>query len=191
MPDRLPAWRITQIAAAMFDGAVIAYPAEGVWGLGCVPAIDHAVARILAAKRRPWEMGLILVAGELSQIDPYLEGLAESQRNTLVQTWPSPVTFLVPDNGVAPMWIKGRHDRVALRVSEQPVISQICRALGGPIVSTSANPSGRPSAQNALRVRQYFADQVDYVIPGRLSQQGASEIRDLVSGEVVRSAGSA
>jgi L-threonylcarbamoyladenylate synthase len=55
------------------------------------------------------------------------------------------------------------------------------------MVSTSANPSGKPSATTRLKVMQYFQDKVDLIVPGRLGgQSGVSEIRDLVTGETLR-----
>jgi L-threonylcarbamoyladenylate synthase len=66
-------------------------------------------------------------------------------------------------------------------------VSQLCTALDAPIVSTSANPTGRAAARSALRVRQYFGKSLDLVVPGQLGDlNGASEIRDLVTGEVIR-----
>ncbi|MDA0788500.1 MAG: Sua5/YciO/YrdC/YwlC family protein [Proteobacteria bacterium] len=192
MPDRtpdqaLPRWRLDLIAARLWEGAVIAYPTEGVWGLGCVPTNEEAVARLLAMKDRPWDMGLIMVAANVAQLMPFLEGLNDALFDELDRTWPGPVTYLVPDNGTAPMWVKGQHSRVALRVPDHPIVSQLCTALDAPLVSTSANPTGRAAARSALRVRQYFGKSLDLVVPGQLGDlNGASEIRDLVTGEVIR-----
>lgn len=169
---------------------MIAYPTEGVWGLGCLPSNAEAVSRILALKKRSWEEGLILVAGDIAQIEDYLAAISESERRTLESSWPGPVTFLVPDTGVAPEWIRGRHDTVALRVSGHPVIRSICGELGGPMVSTSANPAGKRPAESMLRLRQYFPSGIDYIFPGELGGEGGpSEIRVLRTGEVLRAAG--
>jgi L-threonylcarbamoyladenylate synthase len=183
-------WRAKLVAQRLLQGAVIAYPTEGVWGLGCLPHNEEAVSRILALKRRSREEGLILVAGEIDQVEEYLAGLEASERQTLESSWPGPVTFLVPDAGIAPDWIRGRHDTVALRVSDHPVIRSICGELGGPIVSTSANPAGKKPADSMLRLRQYFPSGIDYIFPGQLGGEcGPSEIRVLRTGEVLRAAG--
>ena len=60
------AWQLEQIAQKIRSGAVIAYPTEAVWGLGCDPFNAAAVARLLALKDRPMHKGLILVAAVLS-----------------------------------------------------------------------------------------------------------------------------
>jgi L-threonylcarbamoyladenylate synthase len=182
-------WRFKMIANRLFEGEVIAYPTEGVWGLGCVPEKRGAVERILLMKRRRWQQGLILVASDLAQCEPYMGSITDMQRAALTQAWPGPITFLVPRSARVPDWIAGDSDRVALRVSNHPVIAGICSRLGQPMVSTSANPSGKPVAMTRLKLTQYFKGAVDTVVPGQLGGlAGASEIRDLVSGEILRPA---
>lgn len=182
----MQAWRAKLVARRIREGAVIAYPTEGVWGLGCHPEIAEAVSRILALKRRSRDQGLILVASRTEQVERYLGEVTEAERATLEQSWPGPVTFIVPDRGVAPEWIRGRHESVALRVSAHPVIRGICNELGGPIVSTSANPTGKPAAMDSLRLRQYFPGGIDLIVPGDLAGAGATQIRELRGGAVLR-----
>ena len=184
----LPQWRAQYIVNNLNNGGVIAYPTEGVWGLGCLPELPTSVAHILGLKQRRWQDGLILIASDILHFQSYLDGLPALQIEKLQKTWPGPVTFLVPDNGAAPSWIRGHHDSVALRVSAHPVVRSLCNCLGGPLVSTSANPSGRMPALSALRVRQFFGDEIDLIVAGELSGSGASEIRDLVSDKVLRPA---
>lgn len=180
-------WRFKMVATRLREGQVIAYPTEGVWGLGCVPENLQAVNRILALKHRAWQQGLILVASSIAQCEAYLGEITPAQRAQLDATWPGPVTFLVPRGAAVPDWIAGDSDKVALRVSAHPVIRGLCQQLGQPLVSTSANPSGKAPALTALQVQRYFHGNVDYVLPGRLSVPGAaSEIRDLASGQVIR-----
>ncbi|MBT4494615.1 MAG: tRNA threonylcarbamoyladenosine biosynthesis protein RimN [Gammaproteobacteria bacterium] len=179
-------WRKSFVSQLLSRDGVIAYPTEGVWGLGCLPDSSEGVARILTLKNRPWQQGLLLVAAEMSQFEGYLKGLDAEYRKVLEETWPGPVTFLVPDNGTAPGWIVGSHTTVGLRVSDHPLVQALCTSVG-PLVSTSANISSRPAARTTFGVRRYFGNRIDLVVPGELGQTGrASEIRDLVSGEVLR-----
>lgn len=185
----MQAWRAKLIAQRLRQGAVIAYPTEGVWGLGCDPLLPEPVSRILALKDRAWSQGLILAAGRIEHVETYLGEITDRERTTLESEWPGPVTFLVPDSS-APEWIRGKHSTVALRVSAHPVIRDICEELGGPIVSTSANPGGKPPAKTPLRLRQYFPSGIDYIVPGELGgEAGATEIRELRGGSVVRTSG--
>lgn len=179
-------WRIQQAARAVLAGGVIAYPTEAVWGLGCDPWDEAAVYRLLALKERPVEKGLILIAGSMTQFDFLLEDLPDSWQNRLAQSWPGPYTWLVPHRDRLPAWITGQHASVALRVTDHPAARRLC-ALTGPLVSTSANPAGRPAARTRLRIEQYFAGQLDAVLGGALGgRRNPSLIRDLRTGDVVR-----
>ncbi|MGI9323564.1 MAG: L-threonylcarbamoyladenylate synthase [Pseudomonadales bacterium] len=184
----VPRWRLPLLRRAIRGGGVIAYPTEGVWGLGCDPANPFAVQRILKLKNRAWQQGLILIASELEYFAPYLENLPPDIVPNLLD-WPEATTYLVPDNGLAPEWILGEHDTLALRLTKHPVAAALSSLIAGPLVSTSANPAGSPAALSALEVRRYFGDQVDLIVPGALgSSKGPSEIKHLLSGQVMRPA---
>lgn len=184
----IAAWRLIKLKRVLLDHGVIAYPTEGVWGLGCLPESEMAVQRLLSLKQRPVEKGLILVAASMEQLDPYLDSLDKQDRIKLKQCWPGPVTFLIPDNGMAPPWIIGSHSSVALRVSAHPVVKELCLAIDGPLVSTSANRANHPPALTVLQVRKYFGEMIDDLCPGKLGDYGRpSEIRDLHTNQVVRS----
>lgn len=180
-------FRLRLAARALRAGGVIAYPTEGVWGLGCDPENPAAVLRLLELKQRDIAKGLVLVAADIEQFARHLAGLDSEQRQRLQSSWPAALTWLVPHNGAAADWIRGASDRVALRVSAHPIVAGLSRAFGGPLVSTSANPSGRPAAMTALGVRRYFGDRLDYILTGELGGRGApTPIRDLESGEFLR-----
>lgn len=169
------------------QGGVIACATEAVWGLSCDPANEDAVARLLALKARPVEKGLILVAADQSQVGFLLSGLSAQQRQTLSDSWPGPATWLLPHRDLVPAWVTGAHATVAVRVSSHPVVSQLCEAWGGPLVSTSANPAGARPAREAYQVRRYFGDSLDYLLPGRVGAAARpTAIRDLCSGQIIR-----
>jgi len=179
--------RIRRLAEQMHDGGVIAYPTEAVWGLGCDPFQQEAVERILFLKGRAQAKGLILVAADIEQFEPYLVGISRDQYAKLEETWPGPNTWLVPVNGYCPNWISGRFDSVALRVSAHPVVAGLCRAFGGPIVSTSANPQGLPPAISAMHAERYFHGCLAGLAPGLVNTKAKpSTIRDLRTGDIIR-----
>ena len=180
---------IRQAVRALKGGGVIAYPTEAVYGLGCDPMNAEAVSRLLGMKQREMAKGLILVAADLQQLEPFLVPLSQTQLNTLQASWPGPNTWIVPARAEVPFWIRGRHEGLTVRVSAHPLIQSLCTAFGGPIISTSANRSGQHPALNVLQVRRYFDAQLDVVLSGELG--GASrptQIRDLQSGDILRNA---
>ncbi|CAM3347467.1 L-threonylcarbamoyladenylate synthase [Halomonas lysinitropha] len=179
---------LDEAVAALHAGGVIAYPTEAVWGLGCDPDDDAALTRLLHLKAREPAKGVILVAANIGQFAPWLEGLPADQQASLAASWPGPQTWLVPDNGRSRALVRGDHDRVALRVSDHPLVVALCEAFGGPVVSTSANRAGEPPAMSAEQVRAAFGDELDAVLDGPLGGlERPSTIRDLVTGRVLRS----
>ncbi len=83
-------WRVQQAARAIRAGAVIAYPTEAVWGLGCDPWDEEAVERLLAIKSRPVDKGLILVADNIHQFDFLFEDFPQTWLDRMASTWPGP-----------------------------------------------------------------------------------------------------
>lgn len=173
--------------AVLRTGGVIACPTEAVWGLSCDPDNAGAVQRLLILKDRPQHKGLILVAASMSQLGYLLADLPRDQRDTLSATWPGPATWLVPHRGRVQPWVHGEHNTVAVRVTDHPVMRALCLAWGGPLVSTSANPSGSRAPTAAFQVRRYFGQQLDYVVPGAVGEaRRPSVIRDLATGSLIR-----
>ena len=174
-------------ARALAAGGVIAHPTESVWGLACDPYNPHAVARLLQLKNRAESKGLILVSGDEADFAGLLQNLTGDQLDQLRRTWPGPVTWLLPHFGRVPAWICGDHHTVALRQTAHPFTAALTRAFGGAIVSTSANPSGCLPARHKYQVLRYFGSELDFVGGGSTGRQKTpSEIRDLVSGSVLR-----
>ena len=176
-------------ASVMHQGGVIAYPTEAVWGLGCDPYNASAVNRILTLKQRDPAKGLILVAANIEQFAPFLEGLSKAQMEQLASGWPGPITWLVPNNGTVPQWVTGDFSSVALRVSAHSYVKYLCEAFGGPIVSTSANPQGKPAPRQLWGVSRYFnkAPELNYIVKGCVgSRLIPSQIKHLIGGEIIR-----
>lgn len=182
-------FKLRYTANVVASGGIIAYPTEAVWGLGCDPDNPDAVLRLLRMKQRDWRKGLILVAASMAQFEPYLVALNAAQRQQLEATWPGPTTWLVPHSGSVGAGICGQHTSLALRVSAHPVVVALCSLFGGPLVSTSANPGGLRPARDRFTARRYFGAAVDAYAPGAVGEAcRPSEIRDLLSGDIVRAA---
>lgn len=183
-----PPLKIKRAVQLLEEGAVIAYPTEAVWGLGCDPGNRGAVQRLLALKQRPVAKGLILVAASVQQFAPWLDGLAPE----LIDKFSAhigTVTWLIPANKHAAKWITGEHKSIALRVSAHKPTVNLCTAFGGPLVSTSANLAGKPPAHWPWQLHRLYGHGLDYIVPGSLGAPGRpSEIRDLMSNKVIRPA---
>jgi len=181
-------WHIRQSVQALHQGGVIAYPTEAVWGLGCDPYNQDAVQHLLNIKRRPMHKGLVLVASNFDQISFLLDELSAQEREKVVADWPGPYTWVLPDpKGIIPVWVKGKYDAVAVRVSAHTLVKELTKSYGSFIVSTSANPSDYNPARDALKVKTYFGNKIDYLLPGELGGLAQpTQIRDLRSDQVIR-----
>lgn len=172
---------------ALKVGELIAYPTEGVYGLGCDPFNEQAVRRLLALKQRPVEKGLILVAADKAQIAPLVD-LKEIDADKVFASWPGPVTWTLPATAKVPASIRGRFDTVAIRISAHPLVQALTQAFGAPIVSTSANPAGQLPARSCQQVESYFPQDLAGCVHGALGgQQGPTPIYDARTGTPLRS----
>lgn len=186
MACRLNRPKLQHAARILRAGGVVAYPTEAVFGLGCDPLNRSAVLRLLAIKQRPMDKGLILIANRLEQLLPFLRPLGRKVERRLQETWPGPVTWLLPAHAATPRWLRGRHSKLAVRVTAHPLAAALCGAFGGPVVSTSANASGRPPARTALQTRLRCPG-VDLILSGATGGlPRPTPIRDALSGEVHR-----
>jgi L-threonylcarbamoyladenylate synthase len=178
---------IRHAARVLHAGGVIAYPTEGVFGLGCIPENYSAVHNILDIKSRDESKGLILIFSDPEQIAAWIDLPIDELK--LQAPGSNPVTWIIPASDEVPPWICGEHDSIAVRLTSHPVAKALCDEADSAIVSTSANISGRDPARNSLLLRRQFAALVDYIVPGRCGPAtGPSEIRNYVTGDIVRPA---
>jgi L-threonylcarbamoyladenylate synthase len=169
------------------NGGVIAYPTEGVYGLGCDPLQEKAVEKILALKARPKEKGLILVASDFYQLQDFLAPLSQEVFKRIQSSWPGPITWICPISSHAPAWIKGAHESIAVRVSAHPIVQALCQGCGHALVSTSANLSSEAAATTQEEVEAQFKNQLDYIVAGEIGSLGqATPIYDALTLTAIR-----
>jgi len=181
---------VLQAVNILHQGGVIAYPTEAVYGLGCDPKNVSAVKKILQIKQRKKEKGLILVAANFEQLKSYLLPLEYNIEKKLLASWKSKngaITWLVPVKKEVLDYLKGQFDTLAVRVSNHPVVKELCESFGGAIVSTSANISTQEAARTEELVKQIFENKIDFIIEGETDLNAQpSEIRDALTDEVIR-----
>ena len=179
---------LRQAAQTLKSGGIIACPTEAVYGLSCDPLQQPAVDRLLAIKNRDVGKGLILVASSIEQLPSFVT-IPDIRRDAILQSWPGPVTWLLPAAAAAaaPAWLRGDHDSIAMRITAHPQMAALCEAFGNCLVSTSANISGLPPAKSALQVQQQLGKQIDLILH---AETGAlpkpTTIRDAITGKTIR-----
>ena len=186
MPEA-KAWQLRWAVRTLRAGGIVAYPTEAVYGLGCDPFNEDAALRLLAMKGRAMDKGLVLIAANRDQLKPLLRPQGDDAMVPVLATWPGPNTWILPADPRVPVWLTGGGDGIAVRVTAHPLAASLCALFGGPLVSTSANASGRPPARNVLQARRALGSRVDYFLTGPTGGAARpSEIRDARDGRVLR-----
>ncbi len=179
-------WALNRFIHAVSQGAVFGYPTDTIWGLGCHPLIASSVARLLRIKNREADKGLILLSSRLDYCRAYID-VNDEDAKTIGQIQDHPTTWLVPASEYCPIWIRGNQATVAIRISNHPLIQILCNGLKSPLVSTSANRSGRANARNRIQMQKQFARELDAIIGGFSTGSNAvSEIKSLDTGSTIR-----
>lgn len=183
---------VAEAAQVLQQGKVLAYPTEAVWGLGCDPFNENAFLEILKLKQRPIEKGVILLAGQISQVEHLLTNLDPDIRKQVINSWTQhskterATTWLVNADERIPHWIKGNHTQVAIRVTNHPLCTALCNAFNGFIVSTSANPAGLEPARSLQNASQYFGAELNYLNGDLGLSREPSRIIDASTGQIIR-----
>lgn len=189
MQQRFDLHQLEAAGTLLRAGGVLAYPTEAVFGLGCDPHDRVAFEQVFALKRRPSNQGVLLIAADFGQLERYIN-LAAVPDEVLQQvqaSWPGPHTWIFPRSAEVPAWVAGDHAGIALRVTAHVPAAALCRAFGGALVSTSANPHGQPPARTAATVIDYFGDALDGLLDGPLGgQEHPTTIHDALSGAIIR-----
>ncbi len=155
-----------EAVAILKSGGVVAFPTDTVYSLGCDYRSREAVARIYEAKGRPSQKALPLLLGTLEQIDDVAESVPDVARQLAAKFWPGGLTLVLKKQITVPDFITAGGDTVAVRVPAHPVPLALVAGLGAPVVGTSANLSGQPSALTAEEVCVSLGKMVDLVIGG-------------------------
>lgn len=179
--------QIIQAVKILKQGGVIAYPTEAVYGLGCDAENLEAVKKLLALKKREKEKGLILVVRNFERVKPYLLPLDKKIEEKILASWPGPVTWIIPAKDSVSKYLKGGFNSLAIRVSNHPVVKELCEKFGGIIVSSSANITQNESARTYKQVQQIFGDKIDFILEGETDINAQpSEIRDALTDKIIR-----
>jgi len=177
---------LRQAVPTVEAGGLIAYPTEGVFGLGCRPDAHAALERLLALKGRSAASGFILIANDWAQLDGWIAPAPEEAVRVRKRTR-KPVTWIVTAGPRAHALVTGGRATLACRVTSHRLAAALCALADTPLVSTSANRHGRPPALTALAVRRRFGAEVDCVVAGATGgARGPSEIRVARTGKVLR-----
>lgn len=172
---------IKTAAFLLREGGVIIYPTETVYGIGCIPSESSAAQRICEIKGRA-DKPLPLICSDVDAVKKIVV-MTPSAEKLAAKFWPGPLTLVLPAKAKYSMWVSHGASTLGVRVTEHPIAQKLAKQVGGVIVSTSANLSGREPAKTAQEAAEIFGNKVDVILDdGPSPRSESSTILDL-SGE--------
>jgi L-threonylcarbamoyladenylate synthase len=172
--------QIKEAIAILKKGGIVAYPTDTVYGLGASMSSLKAINRIFEVKGRPKGMALPLLVANREQIKQLVTAIPPAAWLLIYNFFPGALTIVLNKSDVVPDIITGGNKTVAVRIPDHPIAISLIKGLGQPIVGTSANLSGQPSAHTAEEVHAQLGNRVDMIINGGTCQGGIeSTIVDL------------
>lgn len=178
---------IRRAVETMRKGGVILYPTDTVWGIGCDATNAEAVAKVYKIKQRDDSKAMICLVDSDARLQRYVRNVPEVAWQ-LLDCADKPTTVILDGAiNLAPNLI-AEDGSIALRITAEPFSKELCYRFQKAIVSTSANISGEPAAQNYCDISQEILDAVDYVCWSRRQEHKphtpSSIIRLGMGGEV-------
>lgn len=164
-------------------GGLILYPTDTIWGIGCDATNAAAVKKVYQLKQRAESKALIVLLDSAEHLDHYVVDVPFMARE-LMDVAVKPLTIIYDGAYNVASCLLGENDSLGIRVPQEPFTHKLCAMLGRPLVSTSANVSGRPSPASFAQIDEAVKQGVDYVVKYRQNDnapQSASNIIKLGS----------
>ena len=158
--------QVEQAITILKKGCIVACPTDTVYGVVAAINIEPAVARVYQIKGRPHSQALPILLAEKYQIAEVAKVVPPLAQRLADRFFPGALTIVLPKADSVPDIVTGGGKTVAVRIANHPIPTAIIRGLGVPIVGTSANLSGSPSALTAEEARAQLGDRVDLIIDG-------------------------
>ena len=144
-------------------GGVILYPTDTIWGIGCDATNPEAVKKVYEIKRRADSKALICLVDSDARLTRYVRNVADVTWD-MIELSDKPLTIIFDNaTGLAPNLL-AEDGSVGIRITKEEFSKELCFRFQKPIVSTSANISGEPTAQTFDAISDEIKEAVDYVV---------------------------
>ncbi|OUN76252.1 threonylcarbamoyl-AMP synthase [Alistipes sp. An116] len=161
-------------------GGIILYPTDTVWGIGCDATNAEAVDRIYRLKRSENKKSMLVLCASADMVVRYVNR-APGIAFEVMEMATTPLTAILPGAaGVAPNLIPDE-GTLGVRIPDHEFCRRMLRALGRPVVSTSANISGQPTAVGLQDVAQEIVDGVDFVVNPRFEGKPTRKASSIIA----------
>jgi L-threonylcarbamoyladenylate synthase len=148
------------------SGGVILYPTDTIWGLGCDATSPSAVEKIFKMKSRSEAVSLIILVNCESMAERYVREVPEAAFQ-IIGVSDKPVTIIYPEGKNLAPGVCSEDGSVGIRICSDPFCNELITRFRKPIVSTSANLSGKPSPSHFGEIDEEIINAADYVVKYR------------------------
>lgn len=179
---------VAKIANLLRDGAVIIYPTDTIYGLGCDITKQRAVERIARIKGvKPEKSNFSFIVDDLSHLSDFTKPLNNNIYKLMKRNLPGPFTFILEANTNVPKLLKRKKKNVGIRIPNNNIIRSIVRELGNPILTTSIHSEDTlvEYETDPELIYEEMSHQVDLVIDGGYGNIIPSTIVDCTDHEIV------
>jgi len=160
------------------SGGVLLLGTDTLPGFHCRADLSDSVDRILALKGRPTGKSLLVLAGSMEQTRLVTGSLTDRQSSYCERCWPGPFSLILPAGGELSSHVISVDGTVAVRVPDLPSLRDLILAVGFPVVSTSANLSGKPPSGDLQIAHLAFSDEVN----GSWQPSGITSVNSSING---------
>jgi tRNA threonylcarbamoyl adenosine modification protein (Sua5/YciO/YrdC/YwlC family) len=175
---------IDQVVVSLRQGAVIAYPTDTMYGIGCDIYNQKAVKRIYQIKKRDKSKPFSFICSSLKDVSQYCF-LSNSAYRLMKKCLPGPYTFILPAMKIVPKIMMSKQKTVGIRVPENKICQQIVNSLGNPILTTSATLEEDLYLSEAFEVEERLGNQIDLIIDGEPITPAPSSVISLIDEEAL------
>jgi len=149
--------------ACLKKGKTLLYPTDTVWGIGCDATDSKAVAEIFKIKQRDESKSLVILVDGIQMLKDYISNIPVGL-NELLEGSQRPTSIIYQDPKGLASNVIAADNTVAIRMVQNDFCRELIRQFGKPIVSTSANISGRPTPGSFSEIEAPILEAVDYVV---------------------------
>ncbi|WP_088653959.1 L-threonylcarbamoyladenylate synthase [Geofilum rhodophaeum] len=180
-PENPNAREVQKVVEVLRSGGLVIYPTDTVYGLGCDVNNARAVERIAQIKGLNLKKDhLSFVCHDMSHLSVYTKALDNQVFKLLKKHLPGPFTFILPASNNVPKLFKNNKKTIGFRVPDNPIILEIVRELGNPVLSTSIKDEDEviEYTTDPELIHEKYGDLVDLVIDGGYGGNEGSTIVD-------------
>ena len=174
---------IQRVVDSLQQGGVIAYPTDTIYGIGCDIFNRKGVKKIYQIKHRDPRKPFSFICADLSEVANYAQ-VSNFAFKIMRRHLPGPYTFVLEASRIVPDLLTTKQKTVGIRIPDNPIAIQIVRALGHPLVTTSANLSGDEHIQDPLDIDKSMGKMLDLVVDGGVLAGEPSTVISLVNDRI-------